>query len=79
MLAEDELEDLAGRIDAQRDGSELLRRAARLSTAEREAIELVDVMGLTPKDAAHALGVSANALRVRRFRAHQRLRKEMGR
>jgi RNA polymerase sigma-70 factor (ECF subfamily) len=79
VLAHDEVEDLAGRIDAQRDGRVLLERAARLSGLEREAIELVDLMGLTPKDAARVLGVSPNVLRVRLCRAHQRLRKELGR
>ncbi len=78
VLADDEVEDLVARIDAQRVGRELLERAARLSSREREAIELVDLTGLTPKDAARVLGVSANALRVRLFRAHQRLRKELG-
>jgi RNA polymerase sigma-70 factor (ECF subfamily) len=78
VLAYDEVEDLAARIDAQRDGRELLARAGRLSDLEREAIELVDLMGLTPKDAARVLGVSPNALRVRLFRAHTRLRKELG-
>jgi RNA polymerase sigma factor (sigma-70 family) len=78
VLAHDEVEDLAARIDAERDGKELLERAGRLSGLEREAIELVDVMGLTPKDAARVLGVSPNALRVRLFRAHNRLRKELG-
>jgi RNA polymerase sigma-70 factor (ECF subfamily) len=78
VLAHDEVEDLAARIDAQRDGKELLARAACLSALEREAIELVDLMGLTPKDAAGVLGVSPNALRVRLFRAHKRLRKELG-
>ncbi len=77
-LAHDELEDLAARIDAQRDGRPLLERAARLSALEREAIELVDLMGLPPRDAARVLGVSANALRVRLFRAHKRLREELG-
>lgn len=77
-LADDELEDLAERIDAQRDGRRLLERTARLSPLEREAIELVDLMGLTPKDASRVLGVSPNALRVRLFRAHTRLRKELG-
>ncbi len=78
VLAQDELDDLLERIDAQRDGKELLERAARLSDLEREAIELVDLIGLTPKDAARVLDVSANALRVRLFRAHNRLRKEFG-
>jgi RNA polymerase sigma-70 factor (ECF subfamily) len=78
VLADDEVEDLAARIDAQRDGKELLERAGRLSGLEREAIELVDLIGLTPKVAARVLGVSPNALRVRLFRAHQRLRRELG-
>jgi RNA polymerase sigma-70 factor (ECF subfamily) len=78
VLAHDEVEDLAARIDAQRDGRALLECAAGLSGLEREAIELVDLMGLSPKDAARVLGVSPNALRVRLFRAHNRLRKELG-
>jgi RNA polymerase sigma factor (sigma-70 family) len=78
VLAHDEVEDLAARIDAQRDGRELLERAIRLSGLEREAIELVDLIGLAPKDAACVLGVSPNVLRVRLFRAHQRLKKELG-
>jgi RNA polymerase sigma-70 factor (ECF subfamily) len=78
VLAHDEVEDLAARIDAQRDGRELLERAGRLSDLDREVIELVDLMGLTPKDAARVLDVSPNVLRVRLFRAHQRLRKERG-
>jgi RNA polymerase sigma-70 factor (ECF subfamily) len=77
-LTHDEVEDLAARIDAQRDGRELLQRAACLSGVEREAIELVDLMGLTPKHAARVLGVSANVVRVRLFRAHNRLRRELG-
>ena len=76
VLAHGEVEDLAARIDAQRDGADLLRRAAGLSGVEREAVELVDLIGLTPKDAARVLGVSPNVLRVRLFRAHARLRKE---
>ncbi len=78
LLADDELDDLAERIDAQREGRKLLQRAAGMSTLEREAIELVDLMDLTPKDAARVLGVSPNVLRVRLFRAHARLRKEWG-
>jgi len=77
-LPSDEIEDLAGRIDAQREGRELLERCARLSEAERVAIELVDVTGLTPKEAADALGVSAIVLRKRLSRARYRLRKEHG-
>jgi RNA polymerase sigma factor (sigma-70 family) len=75
-LPSDEIEDLAGRIDAQREGRALLERCARLSDVEREAIELVDLAGLTPKEAADALGVSAVVVRKRLSRARHRLRKE---
>lgn len=77
ILADDEIEDLANRIDAQRDGRGLLERARGLSAIEREAIELVDLIGLEPKHAARVLGVSANVLRVRLFRAHKRLRRDI--
>jgi len=76
LLADDEIDDLVARIDAQRPGRELLARAGRLPAVEREAIELVDLAGLTPKEAARVLDVSANALRVRLFRARARLRKD---
>jgi RNA polymerase sigma-70 factor (ECF subfamily) len=78
-LGDTELDDLAARIDAQRDGRELLEATGRLSDVEREAIELVDLTGLAPAEAAEVLGVSANVLRVRLFRAHSRLRREMKR
>jgi RNA polymerase sigma factor (sigma-70 family) len=78
-LGEDELDELAERIDAQRDGRELLTLAGGLSNLEREAIELIDLAGLTPGEAAQVLKVSANVLRVRLFRAHSKLRKELKR
>jgi RNA polymerase sigma-70 factor (ECF subfamily) len=76
VLQDDELEDLIERIDAQRAGRQLLERAASLPSLERSAIELVDIAGMAPRDAARALGVPAGALRVRLFRARSRLRKE---
>jgi RNA polymerase sigma factor (sigma-70 family) len=75
-LDEDEIEELAGRIDAEREGAALMRRCARLPAVERAAIELVDLEGLTPKEAALALGVSGVAFRKRLSRARSRLRKE---
>jgi RNA polymerase sigma factor (sigma-70 family) len=75
-LALDEIEDLAGRIDAEREGAALMRRCARLPAVERAAIELVDLDGLTPQEAAVALGVSRVAFRKRLSRARSRLRKE---
>jgi RNA polymerase sigma factor (sigma-70 family) len=75
-LDEDEIEELAGRIDAGREGAALMQRYAQLPAVERAAIELVDLEGLTPKDAALALGVSRVAFRKRLSRARSRLRKE---
>jgi RNA polymerase sigma-70 factor (ECF subfamily) len=76
VLAEDEIEQLTERIDMQRSARELLGTLASLPAIEREAIELVDLAGFTPKEAAAALRVSPGALRVRLFRARARLRKE---
>ena len=75
-LDEDEIEELAQRIDAEREGAALLRRCEQLPAVERAAIELVDMEGLTPKEAALALGVSRVAFRQRLSRARSRLRKE---
>jgi RNA polymerase sigma-70 factor (ECF subfamily) len=71
-----EIEELAGRIDAEREGALLMRRYERLPEIERTAIELVDLDGLTPKEAALALGVSGVAFRKRLSRARSRLKKE---
>ena len=76
LLDEDEIEELAERIDAEREGAALLQRCAQLPAVERAAIELVDLEGLSPKDAAAALGVSRVAFRQRLSRARSRLRKE---
>jgi RNA polymerase sigma factor (sigma-70 family) len=70
------LEGLEDRIDSEQSGRRLLQQAARLPELERTAIELVDIAGLSPRDAARALGISPGALRVRLFRARTRLRKE---
>ena len=70
----DEIEELAERIDAEREGAALMQRYARLPPVERAAIELVDLEGLTPKEAALVLGVSRVAFRKRLSRARSRLR-----
>jgi RNA polymerase sigma factor (sigma-70 family) len=70
------IEDLAERIDAEREGRELLKRIAQLPRMDREALELVDLSGLTAREAAKVLGSTSGALRVRLYRARARLRKE---
>lgn len=75
VLDVDETDELAARIDAQREGRALLVRCASLPVLEREAVELVDLSGLEPAEAARVLGVSAGTMRVRLHRARTRLRK----
>jgi DNA-directed RNA polymerase specialized sigma24 family protein len=57
-------------------GREMLARCAQMGEIDRSAIELVDLAGLTPREAASALEISPATLRVRLFRARARLRKE---
>lgn len=78
VLENDEIDVLLCRIDAEQVGRELIERWSGLPDLEREAIELVDLCDLTPREAAASLGVSSSALRVRLFRARSRLRKEVG-
>lgn len=75
VLDEDEIGQLEARIDAQAEGRRLLARCARLPDLDRAAIELVDLAGLSCKEAASILQVSPGALRVRLMRARARLRK----
>ena len=75
-LDADEIEELAGRIDAEREGAALMRRCEQLPAVERAAIELVDLEGFSPKEAALALGVSRVAFRKRLSRARSHLSKE---
>jgi RNA polymerase sigma-70 factor (ECF subfamily) len=75
-LDADEIEELAERIDAEREGAAMMRRCEQLPAVERAAIELVDLEGLSPKEAALALGVSRVAFRKRLSRARSRLSKE---
>jgi RNA polymerase sigma-70 factor (ECF subfamily) len=76
-LDADEIEELTQRIDAERAGRALMERCAQLPVLERVAIELVDLAGLEPKEAAAVLGVSGVVLRKRLSRARGRLRKEL--
>jgi DNA-directed RNA polymerase specialized sigma24 family protein len=55
-----------------------MERLAPMSVLDREAVELVDICGLSPAEAARELGVSTGALRVRLARTHARLRREGG-
>ena len=77
-LSTEEAEEIGERIDAERRGRRLMAGIGALPRHEREALELVDIDGESPVAAAHRLGVSRGALRVRLFRARSRLRREGG-
>jgi RNA polymerase sigma factor (sigma-70 family) len=75
VLDIDEAAELLDRIAAERPGRVLLDGLAALSSVHREVVDLVDIAGLSHRDAATALGVSTGALRARLFRVRHKLRK----
>lgn len=78
QLDVDETAELVARIDAERAGRDLVAGLAALPALDREVIDLVDLAGLTPKEAAAALGVSPGAVRIRLFRTRGKLRLLLG-
>jgi RNA polymerase sigma factor (sigma-70 family) len=71
----DEVGELIDRIDAERAGRGLVTELTTLPAADRAVVELVDLAGLQPKEAAQVLGVAPGTLRMRLMRARARLRK----
>jgi RNA polymerase sigma-70 factor (ECF subfamily) len=77
-LAPDEVGELIDRIDAERTGRALVTELTTLPAVDRAVVELVDLAGLPPKEAAQVLGVAPGTLRMRLMRARARLRKAAG-
>ena len=75
-LDPDQVEELLNRIDAERAGRDLLTGLATMPDRDRAVIELVDLAGLRPKEAAAALGLSPGAVRMRLMRTRAQLRKQ---
>jgi RNA polymerase sigma factor (sigma-70 family) len=78
-LDQDQVEELLERIDAERAGRGLIAALAMLPERERAVIELVDVAGLRPKDAATVLGLAPGTVRMRLMRARAGLRRQAAR
>lgn len=74
----DQVEELLERIDAERAGRDLIAELAALPERDREVIELVDIAGLRPKEAAAALGLAPGTVRMRLMRTRARLRAAAG-
>ena len=73
-LDPDQVEELLDRIDAERASRHLVSGLAALPERDRAVVELVDVAGLQPKEAAVALGLAPGTVRMRLMRARARLR-----
>jgi RNA polymerase sigma-70 factor (ECF subfamily) len=74
-LSVDETAELDARLDAAREAADLYDALLRLHLRNREPLVLLGYVGLTPAQAAQALGISGTAFRVRVMRARRALRK----
>jgi len=74
-LEPDQVEELLDRIDAERAGRDLVAGLAMLPERDRAVIELVDIAGLPPKEAAAVLGLTPGSVRMRLMRTRARLRR----
>jgi RNA polymerase sigma-70 factor (ECF subfamily) len=76
-LGPDQVEELLERIDAERAGRQLVTGLAALPDRDRAVVELVDLAGLRPNEAAAALGLAPGTVRMRLMRTRARLRREV--
>jgi RNA polymerase sigma factor (sigma-70 family) len=74
-LEPDHVEELLDRIDAERAGRDLVAGLGILPGRDRVLVELVDLAGLRPAEAAAVLGVTPGAARMRLMRARAQLRR----
>jgi len=74
-LEPDQVEELVDRIDAERAGRDLIAGLGMLPDRDRALVELVDLAGLRPKEAAAALSMTPGAARMRLMRARAQLRR----
>lgn len=65
--------------EEQHLGGDLERLLAELPEGQRTVVVLRDVYGFSTEEVAQTLGVSAGAVKVRLFRARERLKEELGR
>jgi RNA polymerase sigma-70 factor (ECF subfamily) len=74
LFTSSEDDEVASAIDASRQAPALEAALARLTSGEREVLELVAYDGLSPSEAAVILSLSPNAARLRLSRARRHLR-----
>lgn len=74
LLDAEDIAVLEEQIDAERRAPRAFDALSGLSPTDRELVQLVDITGLTPKEAATAMGLLPGVARVRLFRARAKLR-----
>jgi RNA polymerase sigma factor (sigma-70 family) len=74
LLDAEDITQLEEQIDAEQQARRAHHLLADLSSTDRELLELVDVAGLTPKEAATVMGMVPGMARVRLFRVRSKLR-----
>lgn len=73
-VVRDHAEDVAGQVDADRRLKVVLTAVAKLPRAERRAVELCLLGGLSTAEGAAVLGIAEPSVRARISRARARLR-----
>ena len=73
--ANEETTAIESAIDAARAGGEMRAAMAKLSTGEREVLELVALHALTPSEAALVLDLTPNAARLKLSRARRHMQR----
>jgi RNA polymerase sigma factor (sigma-70 family) len=79
LLQPDEYEELERRIDAARLHGAVQAAVAALPDGERQLLELVSFDGLSPTQAAQAIGLRPAAARMRLSRARHKVRRALAR
>lgn len=78
LLDRDDYQRLRERIDAERVAPRLREALQALPPGEREMLDLVAIDGLTPQEAAEALGLRPVTARMRLSRGRAKLRRALG-
>jgi RNA polymerase sigma-70 factor (ECF subfamily) len=74
LLDAEDIATLEEHISTERRARLAYQQLDALSPKDRELVHLVDVVGLTPAEAASAMGLKPGMARVRLFRARAKLR-----
>lgn len=78
VVGPDDVDRLGERMDAARAADDLVAALDDLPASQREVMVLVALDGLTPTEAADAIGTNPTAVRMRLLRARRSMRARLG-